>query len=160
MPPLTKTAPVPRKQPPPNGNAVERPASDPLLARYDELNALWNKAEEDFSAMRVPHCVPHEVRRVSYGPPEENCPPHDVVTFLQWDRYNNQWRILVAHHVYYDTGGDEAGDVKPVAESPMDVRVKMAAHLGELRRKMKDAREAYIPEVAEAIAQMKQALAD
>jgi hypothetical protein len=152
---FSKNGPLPRKQSPVEPNTVQRKAVDPLLTLYDELNAWWNKAEEDFAAMRVPHVVSHDVSSFIEGGGEV-----EHVTSLEWN-YENRWRILVSERTYYHIREEsEVNSETPIAECPMDVRVKMASHLRELREKMKKAKEAYIPEVGEAIAQIKQALAD
>src|SRR4051812_30004900 len=58
---------------------------DPLLAAYDELNAAWNAAEEDFAAMRVPVRVLLKVSQTSLGDPDgpvQGC----KTVYLTWTR--------------------------------------------------------------------------
>jgi hypothetical protein len=134
-------------------------AKDPLVVAYDELNALWNQAETDFAAMRVPITVSNEASKHEYGPPDE-APLGMEETSLEWARHQNQWRICwVKCTNPYDQDSWRC-ESKPIAECPMDVRVNMARHLRKLRYKMREARKNYLPEVLEAIAKIKEALAD
>jgi hypothetical protein len=158
LPPSANGRPTPKK-PHSKPNPQTPKVADPLLAAYDELNTAWNEAEADFAAMRVPVRVSHQVSRCGLGHPDGPEESEQTVS-LEWTRHQNQWRICWVKRTqrYGDDWWEE--DDKPVAECPMDIRVKMADHLGNLRRKMKEARANYLPQVIDAIAEIRKALTD
>jgi hypothetical protein len=137
----------------PNPNNQPKIA-DPLVAHYDELNALWKQAEEELAAMRVP--VPVEVM-VEPGASEDG--RLERTEYLSWSKMEKDWRLCFLVKFLDRTDGVTM-EWKPVAECPMEKRIELAAHYGKLKAKMNEAREKYIPHVGAAIASLKQALAD
>ncbi len=135
---------------------------DQLIACYDDLNALWKKAEDDLATMRV--CVPVKVRvKTEYG--EYICnggnpePSWSEVMFLGWRRLHKDWRICVGVR-REDCGHPETDWVwKPLAECSVEDRIECAAHFRALKDEVAKAREKLIPKVIEAIACLSESVA-
>jgi len=137
-----------------------RPANpDPLISCYDELNGLWKQAEEQLAAMRV--SVPVEVEvKTGYGAysPNADEPDYRKTEYLGWHKHQKDWRICLGVHQEEMGDGSESWEWKPVAECPMEHRVELAPHFHELKAKMKEARQRLVPQVAAAVASLKEAL--
>jgi len=134
---------------------------DPLVNSFDELNALWNEAEEEFAAMRLPTKVSVPAGKRHYPDEPGQCGPTGVETYsLGWIKCKGEWRLCWGNQDVpaNDNLGEEVW--KPIAECPMEKRVELAEHLAALKKMMKEAKEAYLPKVANAIAHLKKALAD
>ena len=134
------------------------PPPDALIDAFDELNALWKQAEEEFSAMRLPTPVSVPIFEGDFGPDEG--PSYGTETeSLCWMKYQNQWRLCWHLKIVPDHDFPKE-DWKPVAECPMERRVELAEHLSALKKKMNEAKVSYRPKVQKAIALLKQALGE
>jgi hypothetical protein len=120
-----------------------------LKGRYDEIEALWTKAEEDLKRFRIPHRVEHcyDSNYDCGGYPEHRA--------LWWARYGKGWRIVhevrIAYSEIDDGRPDESCEWKPITECPLDVRLSMISEFENLRRKVIEAAEKAVPTLDEAI---------
>jgi hypothetical protein len=121
-----------------------------LRGRYDEIEALWNEAEEDLKRFRIPQDVEHCYET------ENRCHPciHYLLGFV---RYGKGWRIC--HGECDDNYRDEPA-WKPIIECPLDVRLKMISYFQNLRKKVIEAAEDAIPKLDKAISSFRKVLKD
>jgi hypothetical protein len=134
---------------------------DPLVAAYDELNALWKQAEEQLAAMRVSVWVEVELPVIrGGGAGSSDFHEWDERDSLCWGKPDKEWRLCISTTRTYniDNREDEWG-IRPVAECSMEDRIKLVQHFPALKAKMVEARQKLIPVVADAIAALKNALA-
>ena len=125
-------------------------AREELFKRYDALNALWLKAEEEITKLHIPHAVEYVYDDYPDGH------PRDCLSVL---KIKGKWRICqgtYAHGSYPEFGPD---DWTPVVECSALVRVEAAKHLPGLRQSVVEAAEKFIPRVDKAIATLEKALA-
>ena len=100
-----------------------------LKERYDEIEALWNDAEEDLKRFRVPHAVPCHYDSNHEG----NCP---IYYSLWWMKYGKGWRIVHEERYAYSEFDDKREDEcewKPIIECPVALRTSMIAMFASLR---------------------------
>src|SRR5438093_12504690 len=74
-----------------------------LRGRYDEIEALWNEAEEDLKRFRVPHAVEH----CYFSDYDHGYPIHHA---LWWMRYGKGWRICHEQRTAYSEVGEKHPD--------------------------------------------------
>lgn len=121
-----------------NGCVVAAPEalddeSRAMIAKYDELEAVWNKARDQFASLRFPSAA------------WVKCDGFD----LGWDRYAGKWRIMV---------DDGKGDPRPISDARMVLRVDAAAYLGELKQALFTKRRELAPKVLDAIRTIQEVL--
>ena len=135
---------------PPDRDEREKQVIKALSGRYDELEALWEEAEKDLKRFRVPHEVHHRYKQFV-----------ETRNGLSWDyflgflRYGKDWRIC--HCVFCDRCDDEF-EWKPVVECTVDVRLETVPHFAELRKKVVEAAEKFVPKLEKAIASFRETL--
>jgi hypothetical protein len=125
-----------------------------LKGRYDEIEALWNKAEEDLKRFRIPHAVQH----CYFSDYDHGYPEHHV---LWWMRYGKAWRIVHEIRTGYSEFDDKRDDEcewKPITECPLDLRLAMIAEFQNLREKVVEAAEQAVPTLDEAISSFRKIL--
>jgi hypothetical protein len=123
-----------------------------LFDRYDQLNALWLKAEEQLKQNHIP--------RMSYYDFPES--PADLdsngnrwtQSIALW-KVKGEWRICYGTHPDFDPGMLEW---KPIVECSAEVRVEAVKHLRGLQKAAIDSAETFIPEVDSAIKQLSEAI--
>lgn len=120
-----------------------------LTGRYDEIEALWNEAEEDLKRFRVPYPV------VDWYATDDLTQPN-ISYGLGFVRYGKGWRIC--HGDYYEGCYPDEPDWKPIIECPLDIRIKMIARFETLRKKVIDAAENAVPRLDKAIASFRKIL--
>jgi hypothetical protein len=144
--------------PSPNGQPNNR---EPVAAYLDELHSQWKRAEEELAAIHVQ--VPVEVEvKTDYGGvadagsgPE---PSYQDTVYLGWRKHMNKWRLCVGVLRDYLNGEQSEPRWTPIAESSKDMRIEFAAHVLKLEAKMRETQRNLIPQIAAAIASLKQAL--
>jgi hypothetical protein len=124
-----------------------------LFARYDQLNALWLKAEERLTKHHVPRPVQCIYALPNTGEPEDQGLPEAVCLGLQ--KVKGKWRIC--YGVYWFSAQPDA-DWLPITECSAEIRVEAARHLPKLEKAAVESAEKFIPKVDEAIQQLAEAL--
>ncbi len=122
-----------------------------LTERYDEIEALWNEAEEDLKRFHVPYPV---VYWYATGIHEESNGQYGYG--LGFVRYGKGWRIC--HGEYFEGAHPDEPDWKPVIECPVDIRIKMMGHFETLRKKVIETAENAVPKLDKAIASFRKVL--
>lgn len=124
-----------------------------LFTRYDQLNALWSKAEAELTKVHIP-------KPVTFGydhhPFDDFRPEQGGYTVcLGLQKTKGEWRIC------YGCCGDhepEPDTWTPIVECSAEIRVQAAKHLPGLRKKAVESAEKFVPKVDEAIAALTAAL--
>src|SRR5262245_7253879 len=97
-----------------------RKAREELFARYDQLNALWLKAEEQIAKYHIPHAVEY-----IYAPDDHPNDPTD--SCLGVVKIKGQWRIC---HGYYRPAYEPfAYEWTPITECAAAIRVQVVKHI-------------------------------
>jgi len=125
-----------------------------LRGRYDEIEALWNRAEEDLKRFRIPHAVEH----CYFSDGEQGYPERHA---LWWMRYGKAWRIVHEIRTVYSAVDDKHPDEcewKPITECPLDQRLAMISEFENLRQKVIEAAEQAVPNLDEAISSFRKIL--
>jgi hypothetical protein len=126
-----------------------------LFSRYDQLNALWTKAEEDLTRVHIPR--PVEFIYGHYPADEHRTNESQVYECLGLQKVKSSWRIC--HGSYCDAqSGPETWT--PIVECSAQIRVEGAKHLPGLRKKAVESAEQFVPKVDEAINALTEALGD
>lgn len=115
-----------------------------LFARYDQLNSLWQKAEEQFAIFHIPHATYYEF------PDDPNVcrDPMEGDQALGVEKIGGKWRITYAS---YPPGEPQEGTWRPIVECSAETRVQAVKHLAGLRRTVVESAEAFIARVDAAI---------
>lgn len=125
-----------------------------LFRRYDELNTLWQQAEEELRRFHVPRDVRHVYHSYDLDPTQ---PGYRVCQlYLGLRKEKGKWRIF--HGTWLDWGPEDPIDWTPITECSAEIRVKAAQHLPGLREAVVKSAEDFIPQVDAAIEAMKTAL--
>jgi hypothetical protein len=155
-----------KKRPPRNRNSSrdgqspahpddrEEQIIEALKRRYDEIEALWNKAEADLKRFRVPRGVEH-----CYDSDYEHGFP--IHCALWWVRHGKGWRICHEVRTAYsevDEKRPDECDWKPIIECPVDLRLRMIPEFEHLRRKVIEEAENAVPKLDEAISSFRKLL--
>jgi hypothetical protein len=128
-----------------------------LFARYDQLNALWEKAEERLTRFHVPTAV--QTISVDYcdedGNPDSD-PDSGALGFcLGLQKIKGKWRICYGE--YYSPNQREA-DWQPITECSAEIRVDAVRLLPHLEMAVVESAEKFIPRVDSAIQSLTEAL--
>jgi hypothetical protein len=126
-----------------------------LKERYDEIEALWNEAEEDLKRFRSPFAVEH-----CYDSDYDHGNPTHYS--LWWTRYGKGWRIVFEERIAHSELGsgypDESREWKPVIECPLELRLHLIDKFPRLREKVIEAAESAVPGLEEAISSFRKIL--
>ncbi len=125
-----------------------------LFARYDQLNALWLKAEERLTKNHVPLPVEHIYAR--YDSVEQQYYGVGGCECLGLQKIKGKWRIC--YGVYWFSSQPDA-DWVPITECSAETRVEAAKHLPGLEKAVIESAEKFIPRVDDAIQALTEALA-
>ncbi|HEY7423556.1 MAG TPA: hypothetical protein VH682_04870 [Gemmataceae bacterium] len=128
-------------------------AREELFERYDQLNALWLKAEEHLTKYHIPCPVQF---MYSYTPDDVRCNneiPECECLGLQ--KVKGKWRICYGE--YYSCNQPDA-DWQPITECSAEIRVRAARHLPGLEKAVVESAERFIPKVDSAIKQLAEIL--
>jgi len=126
-------------------------AQKELFTRYDQLNALWLKAEERLTKYHIPRSVEHIYRECLIDERDPGSGP--VWDCLGLQKVKGKWRICWGSYCYSDP---EPSVWTPITECSAEIRVGAAMHLPGLEEAVVKSAETFIPRVDGAI----QALAD
>jgi hypothetical protein len=124
-------------------------AREELFRRYDALNALWLKAEEDISKLHIPHDVeyPYQTYDIIEQKPD---------SYLAVVKIKGKWRICQG--TYRDWCEAGPAEWTPIVECSAAIRVYCAKYLPALREAVIKAAESFIPKVDAAIEKLSDAL--
>ena len=125
-----------------------------LTRRDDEIESLWNEAEEDLKRFRIAHAVEHCYDRDYEG----SYPIHHI---LWWMRHGKSWRICHEIRTAYSEFDDKQHDkseLKPIVECPLYLRLNMISEFENLRRKVIEEAENAVPKLDKAIASFRKIL--
>lgn len=124
-----------------------------LFTRYDHLNALWQKAEEQLAKMHIPLPVEHK-----YGEYCEDWRDASTVIYecLGMQKFAGKWRICYGR--YHLLSEDTPDEWTPICECSARVRVRAAKHIPGLREAIVKSAEAFVPTVDEAIQALSESL--
>jgi hypothetical protein len=128
-------------------------AQQELFHRYDELTALWLKAEEELTKLHVPRTVCHV-----YADYEEDWhdPGSTVCLCLGLVKIKGKWRIC--HGAFQAHYAGEPDSWTPINDCSAETRVWAAKHLPGLREAVVKSAEDFVPKVDDAIKALKGAL--
>lgn len=124
-----------------------------LFCRYDELNTLWLKAEEELRKLHIPRDVERVYR--SYEP-DPDWPGHRDYLHLGLRKDKGKWRIC--HGASSDVHPEMSIIWTLITECSAEIRVNAAQYLPGLREAVVKSAEDFIPQVDAAIGAMKKAL--
>jgi hypothetical protein len=116
-----------------------------LFLRYDAINDLWRRAEEQLTKYHIP-------RPVFYEFPDDPDPEEDLepgipgIQCLALAKFNGKWRILFG---CYPDAEDrrELGGWKPIVDCSAQERVEAAKHFPGFRLAVIESAEEFISEV-------------
>jgi len=131
-----------------------RKVRETLCASYDQLNALWLRAEEELTKLHIPRPVECEYREYLEDPHDDNTL---TCQCLGIQKVKGKWRICHATYPAY-SDAELCGGWTPITECSVEIRVQAASHLPELREAVVKSAEDFVPKVGEAIDELKKAL--
>jgi len=125
-----------------------------LFARYDQLNALWIKAEERLTKYHIPHAVEFNYcsYRIDYNDPSAG----EMLDYLSLQKVKGKWRICFGSCYYLGPGPSEW---TPIVDCSAEIRVNAAKYLPGLETAVVESAERFIPRVDSAIRALIHALA-
>jgi len=125
-----------------------------LFARYDQLNALWEKAEERLTRYHVP--IPVQSTLIYYDEQYNPDPDTGALCFcLGLQKIKGKWRICYGE--YYSMQQHDA-DWRPITECSAEIRVDAVRQLPRLEMAVVESAEKFIPSVDSAIQALTEAL--
>jgi len=127
--------------------AVE--ARTALFTRYDQLNALFEEAEQEFTRHHLPRGVEFAYRE------HFDEQGQGTVFALGIQKVKGKWRLC--HTSYYFPHGYYEGDYEwvPLVEASAENRVRAAEHVVKLREMIVETLEKFVPETDEAITKLR-----
>lgn len=117
-----------------------------LFQRYDQLNALWQKAEEQLRKNHIPRAVHYDIPIADPNPDDNEW--HES---LSLQKIQGEWRIC--HGGCWDYAPEDL-EWRPIVECSVEIRVEAVRHLPGLRQAAVESAETFIPEVESAIQQL------
>jgi hypothetical protein len=156
--PINRIAEVAKKSATP-AEAHENEIIAAVAGRYDQIDALWLRAEEDLRRFRLHTVVctlPFESFSLDPNDFEgQGDKEHHCLGFL---RYGKSWRIC--HGVYRDLppGYDEEPHWTPISDCSMEMRIKVIPVFQELRQKVIESVEQTVPKLDAALANFRRLL--
>ena len=128
-------------------------AREALFGRYDQLNSLWMRAQEELTKLHIPRPVSYSYR--SYK--EDYYDPSTQVDFcLGIQKIKGKWGIC--HAIDHPCDGDYDPEWTPIAECSVEVRVQAAKYVPQLKEAVVKSAETFIATVDEAIGELNNAL--
>jgi hypothetical protein len=127
---------------------------DELFSRYDQINALWLKAEEQITQFHIPQPV-----QFTYGSYNLEDPgPYycEVCECLGLFKIKGKWRICYGSFLPDHEGGPN--EWTPITEASAQIRIEAASHLPDLKKAVVESAEKFVPKVDQAIQALAAAL--
>ncbi len=116
-----------------------------VFARYDQINALWKKAEEQLAENHIPRWFCHY-----FNEDGRYC------ECLAMMRHRGEWRI---HHALIDHCQEMTeAEFKLIADCSGEIRMSAMCELPGLRRAAVESAEQFVKEADQAIQQMSEEL--
>ncbi len=148
----------------PAGGAVIDQSPKTLKAvisqRYDKLNAVWKKAEDDLREYLVPFEVVHEYKRTPH-PNEELSRQYgfDVAECLAWTKTRTGWHLC---HGYLDESSNGGENVEysytPILDSSIDRRNECVIAFKDLKKKVIETAQQLVQKLDDNIASLTEAI--
>jgi hypothetical protein len=130
-------------------------ARETLFGRYDQLNALWLRAEEELTKFHIPRPVSYPY--LKYEEDYQN-PLSEVNHCLGVQRIKGKWRVCHAFDYPYRGYPEFEPTWTPITDCSVEIRVQAAKHIPQLREAVVKSAEGFIPKVDEAIKELRNAL--
>jgi len=131
-----------------------RKVRETLCGRYEQLNALWLRAEEELTRLHIPRPVGCDYRQYLDDPHDDNTL---ICECLGIQKVKGKWRICHATYPAY-SAPELCGGWTPITECSVETRVRAASHLPKLREAIVKSAENFVPQVDDAIDELKKAL--
>jgi hypothetical protein len=140
------------KKPPTPADAHESQIIAALAGRYDQLDALWQHAEEDLKRFRL-HSVVATAPFKSF-PLFDN--DHDgsgprEYHFLGFLRCGKSWRICYGVSQDMPSGVEDEPHWTPISDCSVDQRIETIPVFEELRKKVVETAEQSVPKLDTAL---------
>ncbi|HTU19587.1 MAG TPA: hypothetical protein VMG10_16115 [Gemmataceae bacterium] len=136
-------------------NERAQKARDELFVRYDKLNALWLKAEEQLTHLHIPR--PAECIYRDYEPDYRE-PEFRIAECLGLQKIKGKWRICYGEYALLSEPGPS--DWTPITDCSAEIREEAAKHFPKLHKAVVESAEKFIPKVDSAIQHLAEALGD
>ncbi|HTU93808.1 MAG TPA: hypothetical protein VMF69_27255 [Gemmataceae bacterium] len=124
-----------------------------LFERYDQLNALWLRAEEKLTRKHVPHPVVFPYLEYE---PDYREPAFRMVKCLGLQKISGKWRICYGE--YASLSEPEPSDWTPITDCSAVIRVEASKHCPKFEKAVVESAEQFIPKVDSAIQQLSEYL--
>lgn len=135
-------------------NERAQKARKALFNRYDQLNALWERAEEELTRLHIPHPIEFVYRH--YEDDWRDPSGAQIAQCLGIQKIKGKWRICHGTYVMPHEPGPD--DWTPITDCSGDVRIEAARHLLALKQAIVEAAERFIPRADAAIAALAESL--
>lgn len=121
-----------------------------LFGRYDQLNALWLRAEEELTRLHIPRSVEfcYQTYTNEDGSYDEE--------YLGVQKNKGTWKIC--HGCSDGSPVEVCSGWTPITDCSAETRVRAAKYLPQFREAVVNSAETFIPKVDEAISQLRSAL--
>jgi hypothetical protein len=123
-----------------------------LAGRYNQLDALWQHAEEDLKRFRL-HSVVATAPFKSFPLLENDFDgkgPHEY-HFLGFLRCGKSWRICYGVSQHMPSGDEDEPHWTPISDCSVDVRIEAIPVFEELRKKVVETAEQSVPKLDTAL---------
>ncbi len=115
-----------------------------LFERYDQINALWQKAEQELAKEHIPRWFSHD-----FNDDGRFCES------LAMMKHRGEWRI---HYAEIDLACQDMTEYKLITDCSGEIRVRVMRELPGLRQAAVESAERFVKEADEAICQMSEDL--
>jgi hypothetical protein len=137
-------------------NPRKKQLADALGKRFSELNVLWQNAEDDLKKIPIPVDVPICYKSVDTDDDPVRRGPQ-IHSYLGFAKAKGGWRICIGHS--HDSFPEMGIDWKPITECTVDFRLEAVPHINKLRQAVLKAAEDCLPNLDNAIAELRSTLA-
>lgn len=140
------------KKPVPPVDEPESQIIAALAGRYDQLDALWQQAEEDLKRFRL-HTVVATAPFKSFPLLEDDIEgkgPHEY-HFLGFLRCGKSWRICYGVSQDSQNGVPDEPHWTPISDCSVDLRIETIPQFEELRKKVVETARQSVPKLDTAL---------
>lgn len=151
---------VAAKKPTTPGEEHENHIIAALAGRYDQLDALWKRAEDDLKRFRLHSLVQtgHFKSFPLFQDDLEGKGPHEY-HFLGFLRCGKGWRICYGVSRDAPNGVEDETCWTPIGDCSVDVRIEAIPVFEELRKKVVETAEQSVPKLDTALETFRRILA-